>query len=330
MLLHPTEAKASPPQNLTVLDLAPRVPSLLGEVLAGLSLPRKSLPPKLFYDDRGAQLFNAICATQAYYVTRTEDAILRACAGEIAAAVGQGATIVEPGAGDMRKIRILLPLLRARLYVPVDISAAQLVAAAHALAREFAWLRVMAVAADFHGSELAGVTALGSGRRVMFFPGSTIGNFEPAQAVDFLRSAGALIGDDGRILIGVDLRKSKVRLDLAYNDPEGWTARFNLNMLARLNREMGADFDLAAFAHQAFYNEDAGRIEMHLVSMRSQAVVIAARRFAFNRGETIHTENSYKYTTQGFLTLAREAGFASHRVWTDAAGWFGVFCLSPR
>jgi dimethylhistidine N-methyltransferase len=330
MQLHIPAAKAASSPNLTVLDFAPRVPSLLGEVLTGLSLPHKSLPPKLFYDELGGQLFKAICGTQAYYVTRTEFAILRSSAVEIAAAVGQGATIVEPGAGDMQKIRVLLPLLRPRLYAPIDISTTQLAAAAAVLAREFPWLPVMAVAADFHGPELTRAIALDGGHRVMFFPGSTVGNFEPAQALDFLRGARTLVGEDGGVLIGVDLRKSKARLDLAYNDPEGWTARFNLNMLARLNREMGADFDLAAFSHDAFYNEDAGRIEMHLVSARSQSVAVARRRFYFQPGETIHTENSYKYTPQGFLALAREAGLRSHRLWTDPAGWFGVFYLCPR
>jgi dimethylhistidine N-methyltransferase len=329
MLLHPPLELTSSPRNLTVVDLAPRVPSLLGEVLSGLSLPRKSLPPKLFYDAVGAQLFNAICATSAYYVTRTEDAILRSHADEISAAIGQGATIVEPGAGDMRKIRVLLRLLRPRLYAPVDISAVQLAVAAEALALEFPWLRVMAIAADFRSPDLAHMASLGDGRRVMFFPGSTIGNFEPGQAVEFLRDARALIGDEGRILMGVDLRKSKARLELAYNDPEGWTARFNLNMLVRINRDMDADFDTDAFAHRAYYNEDAGRIEMHLVSIRTQWVTIAGRRFSFQRGETIHTENSYKYVPEGFLALAREAGVGLQKMWTDEAGWFGVFCLAP-
>lgn len=328
MRLARTPALPSAPSNLSVLDLAPRTSSLLVEVLAGLGERQKRLPPKLFYDARGAELFNRICGTQAYYPTRTERTILARHAEDIARQVGAGAVVVEPGAGDMRKIRILLPVLRPRAYVPIDISLDQLMEEADSLAREHRWLEVIAVSADFHARELNGLVALPAGRRVVFFPGSTIGNFEPADALDFLRRARALAGAEGAALIGVDLHKPTSILDRAYNDPEGYTAQFNLNVLARINREMGADFDLGAFAHRAFYNEPCGRIEMHLVCARRCVVTIAGRRFDFQPGETIHTENSYKYAPQTFAQMARAAGFPGVRRWSDSAGWFGVFLLS--
>jgi dimethylhistidine N-methyltransferase len=315
----------SAPSNLSVLDLAPRTSSLLAEVLAGLGERQKRLPPKLFYDARGAELFNRICGTRAYYPTRTERAILTRHAEDIARHVGAGAVVVEPGAGDMRKIRILLPVLRPRAYAPIDISLDQLLEEADSLAREHRWLEVIAVSADFHARELNGMVALPAGRRVVFFPGSTIGNFEPGEALDFLRRSRALVGEQGALLMGVDLHKPRPILDRAYNDPEGYTAQFNLNVLARINREMGADFDLDAFAHRAFYNEAHGRIEMHLVSARRCAVTIAGRRIEFEAGETIHTENSYKYAPETFAQMARAAGFPTARRWSDPAGWFGVF-----
>ena len=296
-------------------------------MLAGLSAARKSLPPKLFYDAHGAWLFTRICTTPAYYPTRTETGILRRCAREIAQAIGPGATLIEPGAGDMRKVRLLLPAVRPSAYVPVDISIDQLRTEARLLAHEHPWLAITAIAADFHDPALQPLIAAHGGRRVLFFPGSTIGNFEPAQARDFLARARALLGPGGAVLLGVDLQKPAAVLDLAYNDPEGYTARFNLNLLARLNREVGARFDLAAFTHRAGYNEAAQRIEMHLVSRCAQTVEVAGQPIAFGAGETIHTENSYKYTPEGVKRMARAAGFATCRPWTDPAGWFGVFLL---
>ena len=311
-----------------MLDLAPRASSLLAEVLAGLGEPSKRLPPKLFYDARGAELFNRICGTQAYYPTRTERAILTRHAEDVARHLGAGGVVVEPGAGDMRKIRILLPALRPRAYVPIDISPDQLLAEAESLAREHRWLQVVAVSADFHARELDDRLTLPSGRRTVFFPGSTIGNFDPGEALDFLRRARELAGEGGAALIGVDLDKPKPILDRAYNDPEGYTAQFNLNVLARINREMEADFDLDAFAHRAFYNAAHGRIEMHLVCSRRCSVSVAGRRFEFDAGETIHTENSYKYAPEMFARMACAAGFSTARRWSDAAGWFGVFLFS--
>ena len=322
-----TPALRSTPSNLSVLDLAPRGASLLAEVLAGLGEPQKRLPPKLFYDARGAELFNRICSTQAYYPTRTERTILTRHAGDLARHLGPGTVVVEPGAGDMRKIRILLPELRPRSYVAIDISLDQLLQEADTLAREHRWLQVVAVSADFHAHGLNTVS-LPTGRKVVFFPGSTIGNFEPGEALDFLRRAREQAGESGAALIGVDLHKPRAILDRAYNDPEGYTAQFNLNLLARINREMRADFDLDAFSHRAFYNEAHGRIEMHLVCARRCIVSVAGRRFEFRAGETIHTENSYKYAPEVFARMGRAAGFAAVQRWSDAAGWFGVFLFS--
>jgi dimethylhistidine N-methyltransferase len=324
-----TQRAASPaPRNLAELDLAPRSASLREEVLEGLSRPQKSLPPKLFYDARGAALFTRICTTQAYYPTRTETAILRSRAAEIAAEVGRQASVLEPGAGDMRKIRILLPVLQPASYMPIDISIEQLREEARRLAREFPWLAVTAVGADFRDPALHALIEAQPGRWVLFFPGSTIGNFEPEEAQKFLRLAQEILGPEGGVLLGADLRKPKPILDLAYNDPEGYTAQFNLNVLARLNREMSAHFDLGAFAHRAFYNEAASRIEMHLVSRRSQTVTVAGQAIRFVAGETIHTESSYKYTPAQVRELGNCAGFEELKAWTDPQGWFGVFFMS--
>jgi dimethylhistidine N-methyltransferase len=315
------------PRNLWTVDLEPASGSILQEVYEGLSQARKQLPPKLFYDRRGAALFGAICGTQAYYPTRTENAILRRRAVEIAGEIGAGSAVIEFGAGQIEKIRLLLPSLRPTIYAALDISREQLVQASSRLAQDYPWLAVIAVIGDYGSPLEAQLTLPAYARRVVFFPGSTIGNFEPEQAVGFLQRVRTLVGDKGGMLIGVDLEKPVRILDLAYNDPEGYTAAFNLNLLARLNRELGADFELAAFEHHAFYNADRSRIEMHLRSLRAQRVRIGSRAFAFAAGETIHTENSYKYTPQAFGEMARAAGFPGSRMWTDPDHLFGVFFL---
>lgn len=316
------------PPNLRVCDLAPREESVREEVIAGLSATPKSLPPKLFYDTRGSALFTAICETPAYYLTRTEIAILRQHADEIAGAVGHGCVLLEPGAGDLKKVRLLLDALRPRLYAAFDISREPMVGAAADLARALPWLRIDAVHADYLRSGIDFLDLPPRARRIVFFPGSSIGNYDPVDAEALLRQLRALVGDDGGILIGVDLRKAKAVLELAYNDPGGLTAEFNLNVLARINAELAADFDLGGFAHSAFYSEQRGRIEMHLVSRRDQAVSIGEQHFTFRQGESVHTENSYKYTPEGFAILAHAAGFAHHQLWTDPARWFGVFLLT--
>ncbi|MCU0833936.1 MAG: L-histidine N(alpha)-methyltransferase [Chromatiaceae bacterium] len=307
-------------------DLHPTPADLAAEVLAGLRRRPRSIPPKFFYDAEGSRLFDAITQTPEYYPTRTELAILHAQAAEIAARVGTGSLLVEPGGGSCSKVRILLQGLRPCAYVPMDIAREHLWVAAEQVAAEFPWLEVHAACTDF--TRLMEVpTTAPEGPRVAFFPGSSIGNFDPPGAVDFLAAVAGLVGPGGFLLIGVDLKKDRARLNAAYNDAAGVTAAFNRNLLARINRELGADFDLAAWRHLAFYNEDLGRIEMHLVSERAQTVRLDGETFDFTAGETLHTENSYKYTVEELQQLAAEAGFQPEAVWTDSEGLFSVHLL---
>jgi dimethylhistidine N-methyltransferase len=312
---------------LRVRDIPASGDAVLAEVLRGLRLHPKALPPKLFYDARGSALFNAICATHAYYLTRTEEAILSEHAADIALHVGESAVLIEPGAGDLRKVRLLLSALQPKTYIGFDISGEPLMRAATALARQHPTLPVYAVHGDYEPNGIAPDEWSEASRRVVFFPGSSIGNFDPAQARGFLARVRELTCSGGGMLVGVDFQKDKGVLDLAYNDPEGYTAAFNLNILDRINRDVGADFDLDAFSHLAFYNPEAARVEMHLVSARAQTVHIAGQEFRFAAGEAIHTENSYKYTPGGFEALARSAGFGRVTLWSDARKWFGVFFL---
>jgi dimethylhistidine N-methyltransferase len=313
-------------------DRLPDTGSFLDDVIAGLSLPRKSLSPKYFYDKRGCELFEAICRTPEYYPTRAETALMQQEATVMARRLGPRCAVIEHGCGSGRKTRILLDALKPVAYVPIDIARDQLRAMAGEIAREYPGLAVMAICADYSRPlALPEIDELDAQRRIVFFPGSTIGNLTPAEAAGFLGNVRDLVGPGGGMLIGVDLRKDAARLNAAYNDRRGITAKFNLNLLARINRELGADFDLAAFRHQAFYNEPAGRIEMHLLSIKSQQVRVGGREIRIRAGETIHTENSYKYSVTGFQTLARGAGFDPVECWTDAARLFAVHYLDvPR
>lgn len=299
----------------------------LSDVVDGLSRARKSLPCKYFYDQRGSALFDAICGLEEYYPTRTETAILRRHAAEFAELAGPRAAVVELGSGSSVKVRILLDALEnPAAYVPVDISREHLLASAARLAGDYPNLTVVPVAADYvQGFPLPPVAA--PERLLAFFPGSTIGNFEPAEAAAFLGRLARRLGAGSRLLIGVDLKKHRDVLEAAYNDTRGVTAAFNLNLLARINRELDGNFDLDGFAHHAFYDETHGRIEMHLVSRRAQTVVVGGRTFYFAAGETIHTENSWKYALPEFERLARGAGWRTVRTWTDRAGLFGVSWL---
>jgi dimethylhistidine N-methyltransferase len=307
-------------------DRHPTPADLAAEVLAGLRRRPRYIPPKFFYDERGSQLFDQITALPEYYLTRAEVEVLSANAYEIARRVGTGSLLVEPGGGSCAKVRILLEGLRPCAYVPMDISRDHLWLAAERVAAEFPWLEVHAACTDFtRVMELPASAPVGP--RVAFFPGSSIGNFDPPAAVDFLAAVAELVGPGGFLLIGVDLKKDRARLDAAYNDAAGVTAAFNLNLLTRINRELGADFDLAAWQHRAYYEETLGRIEMHLVSTVAQTVRVAGESFAFAAGETIHTENSYKYGIDEFQGLATRAGFGPEAVWTDADGLFSVHLL---
>ncbi len=309
-------------------DLAPEEADFLAEVLAGLTTRPKTLPCKFFYDERGSQLFEQICALPEYYPTRTETALMRKRAAEMAALMGAGAQIVEYGCGSVEKIRILLDALeRPAAYVAVDISREHLRRASEALAADYPAIEVHALCADFtRPFELPpGIPGV---RRIGFFPGSTLGNFAPKEAERFLSGAARLAGPGGGMLIGIDLKKDTAILDAAYNDAAGVTAEFNLNLLARINRELGADFDLSAFAHRAFYNAAEGRVEMHLVSRRDQKVRLAGTTIDFHAGETIHTENSYKYDIDEFQAMARRAGFTPRKVWTDPQRLFSIHFLA--
>jgi dimethylhistidine N-methyltransferase len=295
--------------------------SFLEDVVTGLSLPQKALPPKYFYDAKGSRLFEKICRLPEYYLTRAELSLTREYLSAIARFAGKGCELLEYGSGESLKTRLLIRALRPRAYLPVDISLSALERAAERLSREFPWLRIAPVPADF--SRPFDLPAAKKAR-VAYFPGSTIGNLMPEEAHAFLARSRA---QASRMLIGTDLRKDANVLHAAYNDSRGVTAAFNLNLLARINRELGADFDLRRFSHYAFYNAALGRIEMHLVSLEKQRVRVGAHRFAFERGESIHTENSYKYSVPQFERLAANAGFELSKFWTDGRGWFGVFGL---
>lgn len=294
------------------------------DFVAGLR--ERRIAPKWFYDAEGSRLFERICELPEYYPTRTELALLDRHADEFAARIGPGAEIVEFGAGASVKVRLLLQALESpRRFVPVDISGEHLAEAAAALRADFPGLAVEPLAADFTAS-LALPPPVG--RRIGFFPGSSIGNFEPDEACALLARFRRWL-DGGALLIGVDLIKEPALLHAAYNDARGVTAAFNLNLLARANRELGAGFDLSAWAHAAFYHPPLRRIEMHLVSRRRQAVCVAGEVFEFDEGDSLHTENSYKYSVDGFRALARRAGFEPGPVWTDAARRFSLHWLEP-
>jgi dimethylhistidine N-methyltransferase len=298
------------------------------DVMVGLSARPKRLSPKYFYDDAGARLFEQITALPEYYLTRCETAILRAQAAAVARHIPDGAALVEFGSGSTRKARVLLAAARqVAAYVPVDISSEMLAREAEELRRDCPGLRVLPVETDFT-RPFRLPAALAAAPRTGFFPGSTIGNFEPHEACSFLRHAGRVLGEGMTLIIGVDLVKDAGVLNAAYDDAAGVTARFNLNLLARINRELGGQFDLASFSHKAFYNSERHRIEMHLVSRKRQKVRVAGRMIDFRAGETIHTENSYKYTLESFGALARGSGWTPLSVWADAAGYFSVQALA--
>ncbi|MGE0563591.1 MAG: L-histidine N(alpha)-methyltransferase [Pseudolabrys sp.] len=295
------------------------------DVIAGFSKAQKSLSPKYLYDETGSQLFEEITETPEYYPTRTEMSILRERASDIAALIPPGAAIIEFGSGSNKKARILLdacgPLAA---YVPVDISGEMLMQEAQALHADFPDLKVRPVVADFTQKFELPAEAKAAPVRVGFFPGSTIGNFEPHAAAAFLRNAAGILGDGALMIVGADLIKPSGILNAAYNDSKGVTARFNLNLLARINRELDGDFDLTAFEHHAFFNRERSRIEMHLASLKRQRVRVAGGTFEFRVGETIHTENSYKYSIESLGSLARGVGWAPVAAWTDRLGLFSI------
>jgi dimethylhistidine N-methyltransferase len=297
------------------------------EIHAGLRADPKTLRPKLFYDDVGARLFQDITRLDEYYVTRTEHEIMEAHAKEIAALIGPNALVIEPGSGEATKVRVLLDHLEnPAAYVPIDISAEQLARVAGELVEEYPNLDVIPLETDFtRGLSLPDLPeTTRDARRIAFFPGSTIGNLHPPQAVALLREIARVIGPQGGLLLGVDLRKDPTILHAAYNDARGVTAAFNKNALVRLNREFGATFDVDRFRHYAYYNPVANRVEMHLVSLETHEVIVDGERVLFEQGEPIWTESSYKYSPAELESCAREAGLVLRKMWCDRRQWFMV------
>jgi len=301
---------------------------VIPEILTGLTSSRKTLPCKLFYDERGSLLFDRICELEEYYPTRTEQSILVEALPEIVNLVGSAAQLIEYGSGSSHKTRLLLRALRDLVaYLPIDISRDYLLDVAKGLKEEFTGLAIHPICADYTQSVEIPPTFGSQARRVFFFPGSTIGNFDRDEALFFLKRTANLAGENGALIIGVDLKKDRSVLEAAYNDRQGVTAAFNLNILSRVNRELGAHFDPSKFAHKAFYSEHRGRIEMHLESKYNHRVKVGSTEIEFKAQETIHTENSYKFTVEEFHALARRAGFLPIRTWTDEQKWFSVHFL---
>lgn len=297
---------------------------------AALARVPKAISPKYFYDEAGSRLFEQICELPEYYPTRTERALIEAHAADMAEQFGPGVQLVEYGAGALRKVRLLLDAIPRDgvQFVPVDISGPHLLAACDALAADYPGLSIQPLVADFTRPHTLPPCPEGS-RRVGFFPGSSIGNFTPTESDAFLRLAASELAGGG-LLIGIDLVKDEATLHAAYNDAAGVTAAFNLNLLHRARRELGADFPPDGFEHLAFYNPAYRRIEMHLRATRALELRVGGEAYAFHEGETLHTEHSHKYTVAGFQALAARAGFSPGKVWTDANGWFAVLWLEAR
>ena len=316
--------------HLTETALTAGQREMLADAIDGLSRTDKSLPSKYFYDEEGSRLFDEITRLEEYYLTRTEESIMRRCGREIANALGPEVLLIEYGSGSSAKTRILLDRMQKMAgYVPVDISGEYLIKAAEQLRREFPHIPVLPVIADFTKPFNVPEPPGARRRHVIYFPGSTIGNFTPDDACGVLRQMAELCGPQGGILVGVDLLKPGSTLHDAYNDSKGVTARFNLNLLARLNRELGCDFDLGSFRHRAFFNGEESRVEMELVSQREQQVRLNGCQVSFRAGEPLLTEYSHKYTDESFSKLAAGAGFVSRCVWTDPDSLFSVRYLEP-
>lgn len=309
-----------------VLEREPANSDFLSDVVAGLLSEPRTLPCKYFYDARGAGLFQKICELPEYYVTRTEISILDRHRAEIAAHLGPQIELIGLGTGAGTKTRILVEALeKPASYMPVDISEKQLLESAANFQRIFPSLEILPVCADYLQPVVLPTPRSTALRKIVYFPGSTIGNFRPEEAGAFLRRIANLAGQNGGLLIGVDLQKDPKVIEAAYNDAQGVTAQFNLNLLVRANRELGADFDLNKWRHQAIYNTGEGRIEMYLISDAEQTVSIREQKFDFQAGEEILTEYSYKHTLDSFATLAGGAGFKFSKLWTDDNRLFGVF-----
>jgi dimethylhistidine N-methyltransferase len=310
-------------------DLEPDTEQFLEETLAGLRQDPKVIPCKYLYDERGSRLFDAICELHEYYPTRTEIMIMEEHGADMAERLGSGCLLIEYGSGSSTKTPILLRYLKQSAgYVPVEIAREHLLQSADRLKSDFPHLKILPVCADYTRPLNLPEIDREVTRRVVYYPGSTIGNFHPDDAVDFLRGIAEVCGEGGGLLLGVDLQKKQETLEAAYNDGARVTAEFNLNVLHRINRELGADFDVDQFEHHAIYRDDPPRIEMHLFSQSEQTVTIDGEKFTFAEGESIHTESSFKYTYDGFAELAEAAGFTVEMVWTDPEQLFSVQYLT--
>jgi dimethylhistidine N-methyltransferase len=313
-------------ENITYHNYQPITLSFRDAVINGLSLDSKSIPPKFFYDERGSKLFDRICEQPEYYPPSVERKMLSRLKDEIASLTGTGRVLIEPGAGNATKVRLLLDALRPAAFVPMDISFDYLKSIARELAREYPWLPVHAACVDFTHS-LPIPEQVPEGPRLLFFPGSSLGNFDPGETSDYLSLVHNTVGDSGMLLIGVDTKKSESLLNAAYNDAAGMTAEFNLNLLHRMRKELDMDCNPENFKHRAFYNSEAGRIEMHLVSRHAQELRFNGHCFNLEEGESLHTENSYKYTPKEFISMASKSGFREVRHWVDSDGLFAIYLL---
>jgi len=311
--------------DTNIKEHATSLKQMYREVIEGLSKDRKELSSKYFYDERGSQLFDKICGLEEYYVTRTEAQIMQDNITEIESEMGQSLQLIEYGSGSSDKIRILLDNIPAiQAYVPIDISCEFLAKSAAQIAAAYPHIQVMPVCADYSRPFQIPDPDAAIRQRVVYFPGSTIGNFHHDEAIGFLKNMAQAVGGDSTLLIGVDLKKDEAILNRAYNDAQGVTAAFNLNQLAHFNKALGSDFDLKSFEHHAFYNKQMGRIEMHIRSRRAQEVHVNGDIVPFEKGETIWTESSYKYSLPEFSALADEAGYHVVKVWTDDKKLFSV------
>jgi dimethylhistidine N-methyltransferase len=322
-------------KGLRFFDNQPVAENILTEVIAGLSQPQKVLPAKYFYDEQGSKLFEAITQLPEYYPTRVEINLLREHRETIAKLVKDDVWLLEYGSGASLKIRLLLQAIKPNCYVPMDISKDFLLASAESLMEDYPWLNVYAACVDYSQPVRLPADMITSAQKLGFFPGSSIGNFAPHEAQIFLQGVRKTLGKDGAMLIGVDLQKDKQVLEAAYNDCQGVTAAFNFNILHHINRILGTQFNVDYFEHKAIYSEEKNRIEMHLVSTMDQIVNISdaqisagdSKNIVFKKGETIHTENSYKYSKQGFTDLVEGAGFGVRECWSDDKDYFAMFYL---
>lgn len=322
---HPSDLR---PADLGLTDARPTPDEIARDSLAGLSCSPKRLSSKYFYDARGSELFEAITRLPEYYPTRTEIALMEACMPDIAEAVGERAHVVEYGSGSGRKTRMLLEgLANPVAYTPIEISRTALLDSVGRLRTEFPQIEILPVCADFTRGVRLPESTRAAARTLVFFPGSTLGNFAPDEAVALLRGMRVAIGHSGAALIGIDLQKEPALIEAAYNDAAGVTAQFTLNLLTRLNREIGSNFDLGGFRHRARYDVGAGRIDTYLVSQRRQTVQVGSCAFDFEADEAVHVEYSHKYTDTGFAQLAALAGLQVVDGWNDARNWFGLRLL---